>query len=224
MDFSDILASSIHDIKNSLSLILNNLDELIGDPKNRIRDPRQARLLQHEAQRANSNLIQLLTLYKLGNAQLVVRISEYNLEDFLDEVIAANQAVCQALGLELTHNCGPDLSGYFDSELIRSVLDNAIGNARRYAKSRILLSADREDDCLVIRVEDDGAGFPARLIGESQSIMQPPIDPDNPARTQLGHYFAAQIAALHETRDRQGRIQLKNAHRLPGGCFELWLP
>ncbi|MFD2112225.1 sensor histidine kinase [Thiorhodococcus fuscus] len=224
MDFSDILASSIHDIKNSLGMILNNLDDLIADPENHIKDPRQARLLQDEARRVNSNLIQLLTLYKLGHAELVVRVAEYNLEDFLDEMIADNQAVCNALDIQIEQSCAPDLTGYFDSELVRSVLDNAIGNARRYTKSRILLSADHENDGLVIRVEDDGAGFPARLIGQ--------LDPTHPLkqeyegvnRTKLGHYFSAQIASLHKTSDRQGYIQLKNGHELPGGCLELWLP
>jgi len=223
MDFSDILASSIHDIKNSLGMILNNLDDLIASPENHIKDPRQTRLLQDEARRVNSNLIQLLALYKLGHAELVVHVAEYNLEDFLDEVIADNQAVCNALDIQLDQSCAPDLSGYFDSELVRSVLDNAIGNARRYAKSRILLSADHENDGLVIRVEDDGTGFPARFIGR--------LDPTHPlqqgegaGRTKLGHYFSAQIASLHKTSDHQGYIQLKNGHQLSGGCLELWLP
>lgn len=224
MDFSDILASSIHDIKNSLGLILTSLDELVSDPENHLADPRQARLLQHEAQRANNNLIQLLTLYKLGHQELVPSIAECNLEDFFDDVVANNTVVCQALGLALEHECDPTLSGYFDADLVLGVLDSAIGNARRYARQRVLLSAAREDDCLVIRVEDDGAGFPAAMLapaGESDAMEHGPL---SQGRTQLGHYFAAQIAGLHRTRDKTGRIALSNRHQLPGGCFELWLP
>lgn len=224
MDFSDILASSIHDMKNSLGLILSTLDDLVADPANRIADPRKASLLQHEVQRANNNLIQLLTLYKLANEQLVVRIFEYNLEDLLDEVIANNLAVCVALDLELTARCDPDLSGYFDADLIRGLLDSAIGNARRYAKGRIQLSADRDAGCLLIRVEDDGAGFPSRLIGLFDRPAGQPHDPEEPDRTQLGLYFASKIATLHRNGDKTGRILLKNAHDLPGGCFELRLP
>ena len=224
MDFSDILASSIHDIKNSLGLILNNLDELISNPDNHLANPRQARLLQHEAQRANSNLIQLLTLYKLGEGQMVVRIAEHNLEDFLDEVVADNQIVCQALDLNVSHRCDPGLTGFFDADLIRGVLDSSIGNARRYAGSRILLTADREEDFLVIRVQDDGSGFPARMLGPvSAQEIQSPQSPE-PDRTQLGHYLASQVALLHENRGRTGRILLKNGHDLSGGVFELRLP
>lgn len=228
MDFSDILASSIHDIKNSLGLILNNLDELIADPDNHLANPRQASLLQHEAQRANSNLIQLLNLYKLGNGQLAVQIAEHNLDDFLEEVIADSQAVCHALGLNLSDTCDPGLTGYFDAELIRSVLDSTIGNARRYARQTILLSADSQDGYLVIRVEDDGSGFPGQLpqwlSDEDEQTLNSTDPSTDPSRTRLGLYFAARIAQQHKTPERMGKICLKNGHTLTGGCFELWLP
>ncbi len=224
MDFSDILASSIHDIKNSLGLILNSLDDLIANPENHIANPRQASLLQHEAQRANSNLIQLLNLYKLGNEQLVVQIAEQNVDDFLSEVVADNQAVCNALNLSLTYACDPSLTGYFDAELIQSVLDSTIGNARRYAHTRILLSADNEAGYLVIRVEDDGSGFSGKLPLWLPDTSEPAQNAGNPARTRLGLYFASSIAQLHKTPERTGRVRLKNSHILSGGCFELWLP
>lgn len=224
MDFSDILASSIHDIKNSLGLILNNLDELIANPDNRLANPRQASLLQHEAQRANSNLIQLLNLYKLGNQQLVAAIAEQNLDDFLQEVVADSQAVCHALHLDLSYACDPNLTGYFDAELIRGVLDSTIGNARRYARQKILLSADTEEGYLVIRVEDDGAGFPGELPQWLPDENEPARQSSTLARTRLGLYFACCIAQLHRTSERTGRVRLKNAHTLSGGCFELWLP
>jgi len=224
MDFSDILASSIHDIKNSLGLILTTLEDLIGNPDNHIATPRQVSLLQHEARRANSNLLQLLTLHKHGHEQLAMRLTANNLDDFLDEVVAENLSVCRALDLELSHECAPDLEGYFDLELVRGVLDSTIGNARRYARSRIELSADQEDGLLVIRVEDDGAGFPPSLIGLLEYQPGAPADTVNPGRTQLGLYFATRIAQLHRNGDTQGRVRLVNGHHLTGGCFELWLP
>ncbi|MCF1184433.1 HAMP domain-containing histidine kinase [Marichromatium gracile] len=229
MDFSDILASSIHDIKNSLGLIFNSLDDLVDDPSNQLADPRKASLIKHEVQRANNNLVQLLTLYKLGNAQLATRIAEHNLEEFCEEVVAECQAVCTALGLELDYDCDPELTGYFDWELVRGVLTSSIGNAQRYARARIRLSAAEEQGMLVIRVEDDGAGFPAAVIGLLPDDGQPDWSSDSEtapgtSRTRLGLYFAHQVARLHHTPEAFGRIGLSNAHHLPGGCFELWLP
>jgi len=230
MDFSDILASSIHDIKNSLGLILNSLDDLVNNPANHLADPRQASLLKHEVNRANSNLLQLLTLYKLGNAQLALRVAEYSLDEFLEDVVADNRAVCEALGLELTFLCEDDLSGYLDWDLVRGLLNSIIGNAQRYARSRVRLSAREEDGYLVIRVEDDGAGFPEshlRMLNASAlaSDLDSPVEGEGIAsRTRLGLYFASCIAELHRAGERVGRIRLANAQDLPGGCFELWLP
>lgn len=224
IQFSDILASSIHDIKNSLSLILTNLEELLTDPANRIADPRQASLLQHEVRRANNNLIQLLTLYKLGQEQLVLNITANQVADLLEELVAENHSVCQALGLQIGYECDPGLVGYFDTELVRGVIDSTIGNARRYAKGRIELNAEEQDGFLVIRVEDDGAGFPPAMLEQTDYQPLPRTQADKPGRTQLGLYFAARIAQIHRHGERCGRIRLVNGHRLPGGCFELWLP
>lgn len=224
LDFSDILASSVHDIKNSLGLILSNLDDLIANPDNRIANPNQAHILQHEVRRANGSLIQLLTLYKLGHQQLAVRVSDNNISDFLNELVAENYSVCRTLNLKLHAVCDSDLEGYFDTELIRSVLDSTIGNARRYARSQIQLNAELREQFLVLRVEDDGPGFPEYLTTLGDYRPSALRENSDATHTQLGLYFAARIAQLHHHGERSGRIQLHNAHQLSGGCFELWLP
>ncbi len=231
MDFSDILASSIHDIKNSLGSILNTLDALINNPDNQLADSQQVSLLQHETQRANSTLIQLLNLYKLGNAQLTARVTKQHLGDFFEDVIADNQALCRALALDLTYVCDAQTTGYFDADLIHGLLNSAIGNAGRYARTKIQLSAAKTPNYLVIRLEDDGVGFPESLLQwftsqqQPEQIMVSTGGGSDPARTHLGLYFAARVAELHHTPDgRKGYIQLRNDYSLPGGCFELWLP
>ncbi len=224
MALSDIMASSIHDIKNSLSLILNSLDELIENPKNHLGDPHQANLLRHEIRRANRNLIQLLTLYKLTNEQTVIHVAEHNLDDFLEEIIADNRAICSALGFELSYHCDPMLTGYFDWELVRGIMDSTIGNATRYARSTILITAVQEDGELVIRVEDDGTGFAGSVLQSFPESQQTFGEPSIAGRTQLGMYFAGCIARLHHNGDRHGSIHLSNGHHLCGACFELHLP
>ncbi|WPL19512.1 sensor protein RstB [Thiorhodovibrio winogradskyi] len=225
MDFSDMLASSIHDIKNSLSLISTTLAEMIGNEENTFADPRQASLLQHEVQRVNHNLVQLLSLYKLGDDGLTVDVDEHNLEELFLECMANNQAVCHALGIELSYECDPMLSGFFDLEMVRSVIDSTIGNARRYAGKNIHLSAREESGFLVIRIEDDGRGFPSELLhrgGTNEQLLMG--NPRASGRTRLGLLFAEKISDLHRSGERKGHIEVRNGCNLPGGCFELWLP
>ncbi|MBK1648236.1 sensor histidine kinase [Rhabdochromatium marinum] len=226
MDFSDMLASSIHDIKNSLSLISTTLSGMIDNPKNTFADTHQATLLQHQVQRVNHNLMQLLSLYKLGEGALSIDIDEQNVEDLFIECLANNQTICQALGVTLSYECDPMLNGFFDLEMIRSVIDSTIGNAQRYCKARIQLSAREEDGFLVIRVEDDGEGFPAAFLHHGTADEHLTLDqPRATGRTRLGLIFAEKICDLHRSGERKGHIDVKNnCGGLPGGCFELWLP
>lgn len=225
MDFSDMLASSIHDIKNSLSLVSTTLAEMIGNPENTFADTRQASLLQHEVQRVNHNLVQLLTLYKLGDEGATIDIDEHNVEELFLECIANNEVVCQSLGIALDYDCDPMLSGFFDIEMVRSVIDSTIGNARRYARSRIHLAALEESGYLVLRVEDDGAGFPPELLFRGNTNRQLYLfNPRASGRTRLGLLFAEKISDLHRSGERKGHIEVRNACNLAGGCFELWLP
>ena len=224
MDFSDILAYSVHDVKNSLGMILNDIDSLLSDPVNNIQDQARARLLQHEVKRANSNLIQLLSLYKLEKQQLTVGVAEQNLTDFFDEVVAENLTVCNALGIKLVRVGDEGLSGFFDEDLVRGVVNSTIGNAQRYAHGEIQLSASSEQEYLVIRIEDDGNGYPASMIDMTWAITRPKAQSFSSGHTHLGLYFASQVAQLHTEGSKRGHIKLANGHQLAGGCFELWLP
>lgn len=221
MNFSDVLASSVHDMKNSLGMLLNSLGELLDDPRNHIDDRHKASLLALQVQRANSNLVQLLSLYKLDRHQLGPDIREHNARDFVDEIQAENAALMARLQVELRCDCDPWASGYFDDSLVRGVLNSVIGNAQRYTRSQILLRADNEDGYLVFRVEDDGAGFPPSMLEQTTSIG---AGINDRGQTHLGLYFAARVAELHRNDGRQGSIRLTNQQQLQGGCFELRLP
>jgi signal transduction histidine kinase len=222
MNFSDALASSIHDIKNSLSTVLIAVDELVNEPGCELRNPHLMNLLRQEAQRANNNLVQLLSIYKLNGDRLDARMDACNLGEFLEEIVAENSSLVNAMNISLASECDPTATGYFDENLIRGVLNHAVGNAERYSDSRIEISAGIEEGYTVFRVEDDGEGFPDSMLTSPRAEDQ--RNAFSEGHTQLGLYFASSVAELHKNGDRIGFIQVKNQHRLRGGCFELWLP
>ncbi|MEI6413705.1 MAG: HAMP domain-containing sensor histidine kinase [Pseudomonadota bacterium] len=221
MQFSDILASTIHDIKNSLSMILNVLEQLTEGNDIQQWNPTQINHLKHETRRANDNLIQLLILYKQDIGQLVPHITEYNLDEFFQEVVAENQSMATSRQVELGYRCEPDLSGYFDADLVRGVLTSALGNAFRYTRDQLLMTAEDRDGWLVIALEDNGRGYPQRMLECQTADSGEGFDFQ---RTGLGLYFAFLVAALHSNRDRKGFIRIENEGTLGGGRFSLWLP
>jgi len=82
-EFSLILASSVHDMKNSLSMLLSSLEEVIHDAQ--ARDEHQAKqfaTLQYEASRINGELVQLLSVYRMQKDRLPVAIDEYYVAEF----------------------------------------------------------------------------------------------------------------------------------------------
>ena len=221
MHFADILASLIHDMKNSLWLVINTLEAITAEPLPGV-ETDKVFTLQQEAKRLNTNLIELLTLYKIENERISPNIEELNVADFLEELVLENQATAKAQRVNLTWECDHTLSGFFDEGLIRGVVNSLIGNGMRYTATNLLVSAAEQEGYLVIRVEDDGKGFPREMLAAQDVI-------DNhlalaEGRTQLGIYFASMVAKMHRNKDHEGYISLTNGHRLKGGCFAICLP
>ena len=221
MLFADILASLIHDMKNSLWLVINTLEACTSNPRPGS-DPDKIFTLQQEAKRLNTNLIELLTLYKIENERISPNIEELNVADFLDELMLENRAAAQAQGITLNCECDQTLNGYFDEGLIRGVVNSLIGNGMRYTTDNLLVSAANQEGYLTIRVEDDGVGFPQEMLAAQDAIDNHVAIAEG--RTQLGIYFASMVARMHRNKDREGYIRLTNGHRLKGGCFSICLP
>lgn len=222
MIFYDVLASIIHDMKNSLGMVINRLDEVVDGLPAEINESAKIAAIQQEAKRLNNNLIELLTLYRIENERISPVIDEVYVEDFLQEIIAENQSAADSGNVSLTCDCDEELSGYFDEGLVQGIINNLIGNALRYTENRIEISASEKDGYLVLSVEDDGAGFTDAML---QAQKADAINNDiGDGRTLLGIHFANMIAQMHQNKDRKGFIQLSNNNKLKGGCFSIYLP
>ncbi len=222
MLFYDILASIIHDMKNSLGMVLNRLDEIVDELPDDINKSVKIASIQQEAKRLNNNLIELLTLYRMENERISPVIDEVDVEDFLLEIVAENQSAVDSSKINLSCECDEDLSGYFDEGLVRGIINNLIGNALRYTESKIEISAVEKDGYLVLSVEDDGAGFTDAMLEAQQfdTINNEIGD----GRTLLGIHFANMIAQMHHNKDKKGFIRLSNNNKYKGGCFSIYLP
>jgi len=162
-------------------------------------------------------------LYKLGVNQLPVCPDYHELDDFIEAQLAAHQQVLEHNDILATWRIDSDNPlGFFDRELVASVIANVVTNATRYAGHALLISIGEEDEQLVISVNDDGPGYPALMIERQQDYVQS-IDAQS-GGTGLGLYFAARIAALHERDGVRGRIEIANGGALGGGLFKLYLP
>lgn len=223
LDFSTVMASAVHDMKNSLGMLLNSLDEVRDSVSEEVRGSDAFTTLEYEAQRVHGDLVQLLGLYRLSEEKLSATVEEQLVSDFLDEQRARHQRLLEGLGIALEVRAEPEAEdGYFDPQLISGVLTNVINNAIRYTRSRLRLNARAEEGWLVLSVEDDGPGYPQAMLDVDFSGTER-ID-FSTGSTNLGLYFAERMAGMHTAGERQGFTRLRNGGELGGSVFELWLP
>jgi signal transduction histidine kinase len=223
VDFSFVLASSVHDMKNSLGLLLNTIGEVMQQyPPQNENHANSYAILEYEAARINSELIQLLSLYRFGQDDIPVHIDEYYVIDLLNDQIARNHGVLQTRNIQLEVDCDESLQGYFDTDLLGGLINNVMLNCARYCKNKLRMAAQISGEGLCITIEDDGPGYPeAMLNAASDAESQTGFAGGRP---HLGLLFARSVAHMHQNETQQGFIRLTNGGKLGGGCFSLYLP
>lgn len=75
LNFSAILGSSVHDMKNSLSIIQNLISQMAKNYQHS--EHENFGQLEFEANRMNNILMQLLVLYKIDLSRFNLSIDEY---------------------------------------------------------------------------------------------------------------------------------------------------
>ena len=219
-DITAFLASAIHDMKNSISVLINFLQANITELEPAAQ--RKAAPMLYEVQRVNDNLIQMLAIYKVGNQFYPFDLAENSIADFVHEIVEQNKNITEYLGITLDVDCDEELSWYFDRELVSGVISHALNNATHYTRDKLRLSVKEEDGELVLRVEDNGAGYPASVLEAGHAISKG-VDFSS-GSTGLGLYFSSMVAKLHKNRGKTGTTLLENGGAYGGGCFVLRLP
>jgi len=223
VDFSLVLASSVHDMKNSIGMLVASLESFIEEcPPANDRQSKHFNTLHYEASRINAELVQLLTIYRMQNDHLPLRVDQHYVIDVLEDQLARNHSLLEGRNIHPLLECDDSLEWFFDADLVGSVVQNVIVNCSRYTRSQLLVSAKVENDFLQISVVDDGGGYPPNML-ESPSILVNSAEVSE-GNTHLGLYFAEEIARLHKQKNRVGYIRLENGPPLGGGCFNLFLP
>lgn len=221
-DFSTVLASSVHDMKNSLCLLIQMIEEVSEQVTDSSATEKMAKV-HYEAQRINSSLMQMLTLYRENNDALPLNIDQHHLDELVEELLLNNELYLEQRGIAVSTEIDDTAVGWFDRDLICNLLNDIIINAMRYTADKLFIEVETKNDggCQ-IRVHDNGDGFPPAMLENAAMLMQELKVQQ--ARTGLGLYFAQLIANAHERNDKKGFIELKNNGHLGGGVFSLTLP
>ena len=223
IDFSSILAAAVHDMKNSLFLLIQSIEALSDAlPRDNSVAQTQVANVHYEASRLNTNLVQILSLYRAELESLPITVDECFVRDLIEDVVGSNTLYVERKHIDIELDIEDDLNWYLDQELIYLLLNDVIINAMRYGTSKIRVSAKVDDEYLNIKVEDDGRGYPDAMLSKSdETLTEFEL---SQGRTGLGLFFAKLIAKAHSQGDRVGNIQLSNGGNYGGSVFEVKIP
>jgi K+-sensing histidine kinase KdpD len=223
MDMQTVMASTVHDVKNSLGLIDNQLNEVVRrlqetDPES----AQEIRRIQLECGRINNGMVHMLGLYRMHKGTFSPSIDESYVPDVIQDSVSRYTELLSALGVSLTVEFeDEDCLWHLDPNLIEGLLGNVLTNSIRYTKSMLHFQIKENDGWLQIRITDDGDGFPPNmlnLLDQSEAVCF------QSGATGLGLYFCQKIAELHMNEGRKGYVRLSNDEVTCGAIFDLFLP
>lgn len=210
----DVIASGIHDVKNSLFDALAR----VYAARQAIRNDRAADALpalaetEHAMSTGAERLSKLLSAYRLARHENPVSMMPVELSGFLDDVIARVRYSRQDDVQIVLDRRGPDF-WVFDRELIADCLVNAVQNALRHARQQVHLRVGDADGQLLLSVADNGPGFPDHLPSHADGT-----------HSGVGLFIARRVAHLHRRHDVNGELLLGSDASLGGASFQLLLP
>jgi len=191
------VASVSHELRTPVAVIAtsarNLKDGVVSEPE---QVKRYGDVIHKEARRLAETVSQVLEFATPRPA----RSEPVDLEALAREAIQALEPEAQAAGVSIALQAEPGASVLGDASSLRSALLNLISNAIKYGRgSDVRVSLRREDDALLLSVEDQGLGIPD---SERERIFEPFYRGGEATAAQirgngLGLSLVRRIAAAH---------------------------
>lgn len=161
---------------------------------------------------------ELLTYARFDRAPLSPALTPHNLHQSLDKVVAAyrHSSDIRVEYSGVWHAGDEDRAMVpFEPRHLERAIGNLVGNAHKYAHSRIRILVRQDGDRCEVLVEDDGPGIP---VEERQRVFDPFRRLDSSRTRSTGGYglglaIVRQVALWH-----RGRVTVTDSD-LGGACF-----
>jgi signal transduction histidine kinase len=160
----------------------------------------------------------LLVLARADQRRLPLQPEIVELGSFVVACAQRFSARAEEAGLRVEHDVAADLFARADEVRLGQLLDNLTENAVRYAGSLVMLSAQRAGGDLIVRVGDDGPGFPPDFVARAFDRFSVADDSRTGRHSGLGLAIVDAIAQAH------GWTVAVVAASTPGAIVEVRIP
>lgn len=217
-DFSLLVASRLHDLKNDLHILID-LENQFKETELTL-NPEQKKLfnrLTKQSLHIRHVVSQFLALFKLDK-QYKPSFQEHWLVDFLELLQEQFKNLFPALNF--TIDADSDLSWFFDEQLLKVALHNLVVNSLKAGATKITITSTEDSDWLFVQIIDNGPGIPEEML-QLQSLETS----QGRLNHGLGFMLVNQICQAHKNQGRIGKIELDNCiEPEQGAIVRIWLP
>jgi signal transduction histidine kinase len=159
----------------------------------------------------------IFLLARLEAGAVELRLQPVDVTEIADEAIEVLRPTAHRLGVDVELQAPGSITTDTAPEALGRVMRNLIDNAIRHSRSHVVVSLAHSPD-IVVRVTDDGAGFPPDFVGRAfESFTRA-----DAARTRDGSGTGLGLAIAHRFVTALGGSI--HAEPGPGGAVEFSLP
>jgi PAS domain S-box-containing protein len=161
----DVLAIISHDLRNPLSSILMNADQLLRTPAKNTpeRIAKNAGTIRGGAEQMSRLIDDLLDVGRIDGGRLSLTLERVGTRGVLDEALSMFDAVASPRAIQLVRGAFPDVDLLCDRERVIQIVSNLIANALKLSPSggAIGIRAESDGRALLVSVSDAGSGISA---------------------------------------------------------------
>jgi len=152
-----------HEFRTPLTLITGTLESILEDAKTAPRVYKKLLTINGNANRLNSLVTELLDFRKLEQGYLKLKVSEYKIAGFLDEIFQSFVEYSHCHKIDYKYSAPSDsLSLWFDKKQLEKVFYNLLSNAFKVVDNgdgRVMLDVIEQTTYIDIVVSDNGPGM-----------------------------------------------------------------
>ncbi|MDI6873671.1 ATP-binding protein [Candidatus Solincola sp.] len=199
--FLSFLSMVTHDLKSPLVAVQGYLKMLLRKASDRL-DERMLQGIRRSIQRIDGMMeliSDLLELSRLESGQVLAELKEVSWEEVLSAAVEMAHELADPRGIHVVSEIQHPLPEVFASDIrLQQLILNLVSNSVRFTPrgGRITIRARRENDQVVVSVEDEGKGIePEKLPHIFEEFFKG--DPESPEGTGLGLSICKRIVEMH---------------------------
>ncbi len=183
----------------------------------------QLQAIDNDIQELDDLIDEILTYARLEEGGPIIEFQRLELEDIVEQVCTEQQALAEEhLSIHYNFTCDTkNSSSEFEERYIHRAIQNLVGNARRYAKSEVLVNCHLSKDTCRVDVEDDGPGIPEK---EWDRVFTPFARLDDSRTRASGGYGLGLSIVRRITYWHGGKAMVSCSKTLSGAKFSLIWP